>query len=982
MEDSLSSMDWQQDTPPPVYHAPSQPFHTTPAAPKRSFAEYAQDTEAPEGAEVVEGSRRTRATEHTEDTGRPELPYQPPYGHVNADLFHANAHLNNYGARNHTCNNPVYRENTPSTGRFASRHNTDNNDDFLIRGTTPPPDPLPLRCVRNIAAGSIVATKQFMNLTITTVSTLIHGAARARRFAQRHRHRRDAVITFAIHAANAVKRRCMQIRIPQPAPATLARRSTTPPATPPRSPRRSPPRFTSGRINAEENARAKKTAAATIIEKDDWTKFLPAPTTADLQLQKLYEMGDDDFMDETMSVVTNRYMQSSPASAATVTYSPASVSSESSVTYSAAVSSAESVIYLPASVSSAESITYSPAAMLSAEATTYSPVAVGSATKLPSSAASSKRSPGIARHFQKTPKKSVGFFVSPRTGAPVSRVKKYIKGEAMNFPVESTPGSATTISSFSSSFLRQHEPFSTPTILDDSEAETRNNPSFIQHPDPADDSGMTTHIPQNIESFSGLASLEESKATANEYPNLYEHEELAGTAKHAVLRPIHNRGIVTTRPRSPTNLIVTALGSPVKAGPSSPTSFVGQQGRSEEDVATDSKQHDEASDKENQSPSAVPVDQSPTLAERSAHQTSPRAEHFAVQHPTQAGELADQSTAQGGQPSNGPVTPRGLDEDFAGLLVSVRRTSTRQQLKREAEEQRQAEQAAKEAEETALKKKAEEEARKKAEEERKQAEEERKKEKARRIPTGKVILPLSSEWEERIAQTMGLPDSHEVATTSSGTKLFRRDLGTLLPQTGRDRASGWLNDEIVAAYLQAVVDYGLETTSHKRGQTPKYYAFNTFFYKNVRDKGPESVKRWATRAKIGGKNLENVERVLIPVHEAAHWTLLVISPIRKTIEYFDSLSGSPDRYIRNAKAWLAQELGSAWKEDEWEVVDSTSPQQNNSKDCGVFTVTTAKMVVLGVDPTAYGYEDIPLQRKRMVAELMHGGFTEEFEPRF
>lgn len=230
-------------------------------------------------------------------------------------------------------------------------------------------------------------------------------------------------------------------------------------------------------------------------------------------------------------------------------------------------------------------------------------------------------------------------------------------------------------------------------------------------------------------------------------------------------------------------------------------------------------------------------------------------------------------------------------------------------------------------------------------------------------------------------QTMALADDREVATTSTGTKLLRRDLGTLLPQNGRDSASGWLNDEIIAAYLQAVVDHGLAATDFKKGQTPKYYAFNTFFYKNIRDKGADSVKRWATKAKIGGKNLEHVERIFIPVHEGAHWTLLVVSPVLKTIEYFDSLGGSPDKYVRNAKAWLAQEMGRAWTEADWEVVDSTSPRQDNGKDCGVFTVTTAKMVVLGVDPLAYGCDDIPLQRRRMVAELLQGGFTGEFEPR-
>jgi len=303
------------------------------------------------------------------------------------------------------------------------------------------------------------------------------------------------------------------------------------------------------------------------------------------------------------------------------------------------------------------------------------------------------------------------------------------------------------------------------------------------------------------------------------------------------------------------------------------------------------------------------------------------------------------------------------ETDVVDSPVSKRKINARDTIrKRKAEEARSAK-AAKEAE----KKAKEEEARRKRDE--------------RRMPEEKVIRPLTAEWERRVDAAMAAGDGTRLAATSAGSALSRRDLGTVLPVPGRDRAGGWLNDEVVTGYLQAVVDHGQSTTaSAGRGKTPKFYAFNTFFYPSIREKGVGSVRKWAEKGRIGGRTLLEVERVFVPVHESAHWSLVVVSPVARAIEYFDSLGGSGTRHVGRVKAWLAQELGPAWVEREWAVRDSPSPRQANGLDCGVFAVTTAKMITLGIDPLAYGPEDIPVQRRRMVAELLNGGFVGDFEP--
>ncbi len=315
-----------------------------------------------------------------------------------------------------------------------------------------------------------------------------------------------------------------------------------------------------------------------------------------------------------------------------------------------------------------------------------------------------------------------------------------------------------------------------------------------------------------------------------------------------------------------------------------------------------------------------------------------------------------------------------FDADF-GLLTVSKRTRASKELARQKAEAERKEKAEREAREKAEREAAEE-ARRLAEEEA-----ERKLRFQRIIPTEKVIAPLNAHWEARVAETMALAYGQtELAKMSDGIILGRKDFGTLLPKVGTDRAGGWLNDEIVNGYIQTVVDAGLKKTQSGKEfkTTPKYYAYNTFFYKTLKDRGTQPVLRWSRKAKIGGKAMLDLERLFIPIHESSHWTLLVISPTNRTIEYFDSLNGSPRRFIEHAKIYLKAELGSAYHDEEWQVLDSPSPQQSNGLDCGVFAATTAKMIMMGVDPMAYGPEDIPLQRRRMVAELLNLGFHGDF----
>ena len=328
------------------------------------------------------------------------------------------------------------------------------------------------------------------------------------------------------------------------------------------------------------------------------------------------------------------------------------------------------------------------------------------------------------------------------------------------------------------------------------------------------------------------------------------------------------------------------------------------------------------------------------------------------------------------------------------LELSNRRREKRRLVEAENAQRKAAEEAAKETEAARLK--AEIEARWRAEQEAQLLQSG-----TRRIPTSSIFPPLSESAEQSIIEALAKRPTNQVAKTPSGQRITRRDIGKVLPQPGtEDDRSGWLNDEIIAAYLEMVVAYGSSrkhqqqqqqqsnNSSPQQTQTPRLHAFNAFFFTNLARGGYASVKRWAKKAKIGGSSLLDVEYVFIPVNKGGnHWTLCVVSPTRRIIEYFDSFHGSSTHVTGKVKEWLAGELGTKWKPEEWNVVEEPGregrgggPRQNNMSDCGVFTVTTAKMIVLGVDPNAVSAADMPLQRRRMVAEILCGGFTGGFEP--
>lgn len=580
----------------------------------------------------------------------------------------------------------------------------------------------------------------------------------------------------------------------------------------------------------------------------------------------------------------------------------------------------------------------------------------------------SKPRPSLHLTSPRTPleKKTVGFYSSPKTGRPVIGVKRFTIGESMSHPspISSHDDSTlSTLSSLDSIDSNEELHLGDPTSSEQAEIDAQlfqeataymvNQSAFtVQPSNQHGSSPLSTVMDSGSLLMQPGGQPESSSAYSDEKPNNIPPQD--GQQESS---PASNKDKPASLPAPPCDQADSLHPQDNPQG-SSPNSNSKESGS----LPLQDDPHGSSPVPTTKEPDSLPV-----------QPLDPKDDDILVDTPKKASRP---------EPQTPPVN---LSSKLESLNLSGRRSSDRQRNREEEAQRLQVEREELAAKEKARKDKEDAEVRAQLERE---AEEENRRSGARRMPREKVIQPLSAEWESKLSAALGRRMNDEIAISSAGVPITRRAIGKVLPQPGTgDDPAGWLNDEIIAGYLQAIADYG-NGPGHRRGNTPKVHAFSTYFYTKLKSAGYDAVIRWAKRAKIGGKDLEKVEWVFVPVNVGGnHWTMLAVSPVRKTIEYFDSLHGSSERPIETIKVWLKGELKSAWKEDEWRVLEDEryvgrgkGPTQNNGSDCGVFSLTTAKMITLKVDPMHITPSDMPLQRKRLVAELIHGSFSGEFEP--
>ncbi|KAI6248734.1 Ubiquitin-like-specific protease 1 [Erysiphe necator] len=246
-------------------------------------------------------------------------------------------------------------------------------------------------------------------------------------------------------------------------------------------------------------------------------------------------------------------------------------------------------------------------------------------------------------------------------------------------------------------------------------------------------------------------------------------------------------------------------------------------------------------------------------------------------------------------------------------------------------------------------------------------------------PRQKLVQFLDPYWEDRVCRAHTTWGEDTLSTSIGGTELRIKDFKTLLDHRA------WLNDEIINSYIEWVVDAAnrnareeLSKFDIEPNSVPPFIAHNSFFYETLRKRGPKSLDRLMKRKGAPGVSLLEVDSVFVPICNGSHWTLGVVRPVAKTIEYFDSMGGNPSNFIHYMEIWLKHQLGEAYSYDEWTIPRTACANQTNGYDCGVFVCTNAFCVAVGLDTLCYQESDMTRQRKSIAAILLNRGFNGDF----
>jgi hypothetical protein len=194
----------------------------------------------------------------------------------------------------------------------------------------------------------------------------------------------------------------------------------------------------------------------------------------------------------------------------------------------------------------------------------------------------------------------------------------------------------------------------------------------------------------------------------------------------------------------------------------------------------------------------------------------------------------------------------------------------------------------------------------------------------------------------------------------------------------------YLDDNVIYAFCKL-----LERRDAEVEGRCNLYVSTTFMDKLLHDKGRYcygKVKKWYTKDKKNG--LFAYDKVFIPINKTVgsymHWTLLVLYPKEKTMQYFNSLNEKDNgtKYFEIIKKYLSEHHADTGQEGRfsatsWETVHSspeTVPQQINGYDCGCFVLGYMYMLSQGLSIAEVTQEKMLAFRERIAMGILDKRF--------
>jgi sentrin-specific protease 1 len=211
-------------------------------------------------------------------------------------------------------------------------------------------------------------------------------------------------------------------------------------------------------------------------------------------------------------------------------------------------------------------------------------------------------------------------------------------------------------------------------------------------------------------------------------------------------------------------------------------------------------------------------------------------------------------------------------------------------------------------------------------------------------------------------------DKYNVAITNTKIRCLK-------PET-------WLNDEVINFYMQLLTDRD-ELLSKRYSGRRRSHFFNTFFVERLLKTDNEytynNVKRWSKKIDIF-----ELDKIFFPINiDNSHWSLAVVYPQLKQIQYFDSLLLLGDEgsyFMSGLLRWVIDEAQNRKKvtidPKTWTLINRSHeiPRQENSYDCGMFTIICSDFLLdnLPINVDSYSQEKMPFLRLKVASFIFKG----------
>ncbi|KAJ9438946.1 Sentrin-specific protease [Diplonema papillatum] len=194
-------------------------------------------------------------------------------------------------------------------------------------------------------------------------------------------------------------------------------------------------------------------------------------------------------------------------------------------------------------------------------------------------------------------------------------------------------------------------------------------------------------------------------------------------------------------------------------------------------------------------------------------------------------------------------------------------------------------------------------------------------------------------------------------------KLLKKDFFTLF-------GKNWLNDAIINAYIQLLVDRAAACP-----ELPSVHSMGTHFFTKMQACGSDyqHVKRWTNKVDVFSFDL-----LLMPLNIGKHWALAVVDFKNSVLGYYNSLGSDGEPLLDMILKWLQEEhehrkgVARDFTEIRRHSPGNTVPQQDGYSDCGVFLCMYCNCLTAGGSDFAFSQQDVAYLRARMALELLVG----------